>query len=152
MHMVSIPKHLNSVCTYRIIIRVIVCRWLIDWIQNWFIFINFHSFSRSTPPPSNFTKVVMPLFYSRYDLAQRMYKSDGRITSASEYVHDLYANLLDFFLLNTTSCEQTIFYLLVTYRRDPFRCCGIPTNIHPRPFCAWWLMFNAFLSTCAVGF
>ena len=48
---------------------------------------------------------MMPLFYAQYDLAQRMYKSDGRIMSASEYVHDLYANLLDFFLLNTTSCE-----------------------------------------------
>ena len=31
-----------------------------------------------------------------------------------------------------------------------FWCSGIPTKIPQNPFCAWWRMFNVFVSTCAV--
>ena len=45
-----------------------------------------------------------------------------------------------------------IFLVLSTYTRYPFWCSGIPTKIPRNPFCAWWRMFNVFVSTCAVAF
>ena len=50
----------------------------------------------------------------------------------------------------TTSYEYIIFLLIGTYTRYPSWCCGISTKVPWKPFCAWWHIFNAFLSTCAV--
>ena len=38
-----------------------------------------------------------------------------------------------------------------TYTRYPFWYCGIPTKMPRNPFCAWWCIFNVFVSTCAVA-
>ena len=59
----------------------------------------------------------------------------GNIISASDRGCDVYANVLENILLNTTSCEETIFRLIGTYISYPFLCCGIPTKIPQKPFC-----------------
>ena len=56
------------------------------------------------------------------------------------------------FFSNTTSYVEITFLVLGTYTRYPFWCCGIPTKMPRNPFWAWWRMFNAFVSTCAVAF
>ena len=43
-----------------------------------------------------------------------MYETYGCVTSASKYGCVVYANTLDLFLSNTTSCEETILCVLVT--------------------------------------
>ena len=53
---------------------------------------------------------------------------------------------------NTTSYDDITFLVLGTYTRYPFWCSGIPTKIPQKPFCAWWRIFNVFVSTCAVAF
>ena len=56
------------------------------------------------------------------------------------------------FSSNTTSYEDIIFLVLGNYTRYPFWFSGIPTKIPRNPFCAWWHIFNFFVSTCAVAF
>ena len=53
---------------------------------------------------------------------------------------------------NTTSYEKITFLVLGTYTRYPFWFCAIPTKMPRNHFCAWWRMFNVFVSTCAVAF
>ena len=56
------------------------------------------------------------------------------------------------FLSNTTSYDEITFLVLGTYTRYPFWYYGITTKMPRNPFCAWWCMFNVFVSTCAVAF
>ena len=87
-----------------------------------------HSFSTKLPS-SNCAKVIMLQVLSWDDLAYGIYESSGRITSASEYGCDVYANKLRKVSSNKTSWEETIIRVIGTYMRYPFWCCGIPTNI-----------------------
>ena len=64
----------------------------------------------------------------------------------------IYANALEILSSNTTPYEDIIFIVLGTYTRYPFWCSGIPTKIPRNPFCAWWCIFNAFVSIYAVDF
>ena len=45
-----------------------------------------------------------------------------------------------------------IFLVLGTHTIHPLWCCGIPRKIKQKPFYAWWHVFNAFVTTCAVSF
>ena len=48
------------------------------------------------------------------DVVYGLYKSAGRIASASKYGHDMYDNGIEFFSSNKTSCGETIFCVLGT--------------------------------------
>ena len=94
----------------------------------------------------------MPSVCSWDDVAYGMYNTDVCVVSDYEYIRDMYANSIDFFLSNTTSCEETIICVLGTYMIFFFLCCVIKTKIPQKYFCGWWHMFNAFVSTCVVSF
>ena len=47
------------------------------------------------------------------DVAYRIYDTYGRVTSASKYGCDVYANSLENVSPNTTPCEETILNVLV---------------------------------------
>ena len=103
-------------------------------------------------PSSNCAKVITLLVCSLDDVVYGVYVNFGRIVIASAYGHDVYDNALEKLLSNTTSYDEIIFLVLGTYTRYPFWCCGIPTKMPQNHFCAWWRMFNVFVSTCAVAF
>ena len=63
-----------------------------------------------------------------------MYETVGCVSSFYEYGHDLCDNVVEFFLPNTTTCEETIFCVVGTYIRYPFLCCEIPKQIPQKPF------------------
>ena len=52
--------------------------------------------------------------FSWDDVAYGMYDTAGFIASASQYVHDLYSNALEYVLSSTTACEENIFFVLGT--------------------------------------
>ena len=47
------------------------------------------------------------------DVVYGLYKSAGRIASASKYGHDMYANAIENVSSNTTSCEEkcSVYYV-----------------------------------------
>ena len=63
---------------------------------------------------SKYSKVIMSPFCSWDDVAYGIYKTAGCVMIASEYGRDIYANALEKYLSNTTSCEETIFRVLGT--------------------------------------
>ena len=63
-----------------------------------------------------------------------IYETAGCIASASDYGCGMYANTLEMFSPNTTSCGENIFRLIGTYMRYPFLCCDIPTKMSQKPF------------------
>ena len=64
----------------------------------------------------------------------------------------VYSNALENVSSNTAPCVETISHVIGMYTRYPFWCCGIPMKIPQKTFCAWWHIFNTFLSTRAVYF
>ena len=86
------------------------------------------------------------------DVAYRVNVTVGRIAFASAYGRDVYDNALEKLSSNTTSYDKIKFLVLGKYTRYPFWCCGIPTKMPRNTFCAWWRIFNVFVSTCAVAF
>ena len=111
MYVVSVPNFLKRFCTYIYFVRVIVCRWIFNWIRNLFIFCDIMFILKF--PSSNCEKVIISLFCSWADVAYGIYKTDGCIVSASECGRDLYDIALKIVLLNTTLCEETICGVLV---------------------------------------
>ena len=58
---------------------------------------------------SNCSKVIISPVFSWDDVAYRMYNTNGRVPSAYEYEHEVYANALENVLSNTTSFEEPCF-------------------------------------------
>ena len=63
-------------------------------------------------PSSNGPKVIIFPVFSWDDVAYVIYETSGRVTSASEYGRDMYANALEKVFSNKTTCEETIFRAL----------------------------------------
>ena len=103
-------------------------------------------------PSSNCVNVITSPVCSFEDVAYGLYVTAGRIAIASEYGLDVYDKALEKLSSNTTSYDNITFLVLGTYTRYSFWCSGIPTKIPRNPFCAWWRMFNVFVSTYAVAF
>ena len=59
-------------------------------------------------------KVIMSPVYPWGDVAYGIYEISGRITIDSEYGCELHTNVLENVSSNTTSCEETIFWVLGT--------------------------------------
>ena len=103
-------------------------------------------------PSSNCANVITLPVCSLKDVAHRVYVTVGHIAITFAYGRDVYDNALEKLSSNTTSYDKITFLVLGTYTRYPFWCCVIPTKMPRNPFCAWWRMFNVFVSTCAVDF
>ena len=65
-------------------------------------------------PSSKCAKFIMSKVCSWHDVSYEIYNTSGFISSASEYVCDVYDNTLENVLANTTSCEGNVFCVLGT--------------------------------------
>ena len=72
----------------------------------------------------------------------------------THFLHKVVTYMLTYqiFFIKRKSYDDIIFLVLGTCTRYPFWCCGIPTKVPRKTFCAWWRIFNAFLLMFAVGF
>ena len=61
---------------------------------------------------SNCENVLLSPICSWADVAYEIYNTDGHLASASQYGHEMYANMLENIFSNTTAYEETILCLL----------------------------------------
>ena len=81
------------------------------------------------PPSSKCANVITLPVCSLEDVAYGVYVTIGRITIASPYGRDVYDNEVEKLSSNTTLYDKITFLVLGTYKRYPFWCCGIPTEM-----------------------
>ena len=92
--------------------------------------------------------IILPVCSWDY-VAYGIHKTSGCIESDYEYGRDVYDNILDFFVKYNVT-RKNYFKCNRYVDEAPFLCCGIPTKMPQKPFCDWWWIFNASMSTFSV--